>query len=79
MCRDPLPDAEAALVVELDDEADVDVRSVVADLGGDVERLRFSWRVRLPETAVADLCSVDGLARVETADTLSLGLDDHDE
>ncbi|RDI73128.1 hypothetical protein DWB78_12475 [Halopelagius longus] len=79
MCEDPMPDETASLVVELDEESDVTrsaVADAVSDVGGSVEdELRFgSLLVTLPEEGVERLCSMDGLARVETANTLGLGI-----
>jgi hypothetical protein len=50
------------------------LEATVADLGGEVVAdLQFSAvHVRLPETAVADLCDCDGVERIETAETLRL-------
>lgn len=76
---DPVPDASVSLVVELGDGADeAAVRDAVEDLGGTVDRpLQFaSFQVTLPQQAVDEFCSLDGLARVETADTISLDVDD---
>ena len=81
LCEDPLPDESAALVVELADDADAEsLWRAVAELGGRVEaENRFSYTVSLPQSAVADLCDRDDLlTRVETANTISLGLDDPD-
>ena len=81
LCEEPLPDESVTLVVELVDDAGVGAASLsraVAELGGRVEaENRFSYTVSLPQSAVADLCDRDDLlARVETANTISLGLDD---
>lgn len=78
MRDDPLSDEEASLVVEPDESMTADdLRAAVADVGGTVDaELEFDcYLVRLPETAVADLCAVEGLDRVETADTISLGVE----
>ena len=72
--RDDL-DAEgtAALLVETAADADVALADVVADLDGELVREgRFVTVVELPEPRVAALCAVEGLARVETTDTLGL-------
>lgn len=79
MREDPMPDETASLVVELDEDAGVarsDVEATVADVGGSVaDELRFgSLLVTLPEEGVETLCSTEGLARVETANTLGLGI-----
>ena len=79
LCEDPLPDESVTLVVELVDDADDEsLARVLSELGGRVEATnRFSHTVSLPQTAVADLCDRDDLlVRVETANTISLGLDD---
>ncbi|MFC6824375.1 hypothetical protein [Halopelagius fulvigenes] len=79
MCDDPMPGETASLVVEPDEDSDVDrsaIAAAVADVGGSVaDELRFgSFLVTLPEEGVEALCSMDGLARVETANTLGLGI-----
>ena len=82
LCEDPAPDESVRLVVELADDADDEsLTRVVSDLGGRVEaENRFSHTVSLPQAAVADLCERDDLLlRVETTNTLSLGLDDAGE
>lgn len=80
MCDDPMPDETASLVVEPDDDAGANraaIESTLEDVGGSIEEeLRFgSFLVTLPEASVETLCSRDGLARVETADTLGLGIE----
>lgn len=79
MREDPFEDESVTLVVEFDAEADSErtreaIEALAEEHGGEIERdLRFAdLAVSLPETAVADLCAVDGLARVETDRTLSL-------
>jgi hypothetical protein len=76
MCEDPMPDESVSLVVEPTDADRSAVEATLADVGGSFEReLRFgAFLVRLPEEGVRTLCSMDGLARVETADTLGLGI-----
>lgn len=83
---DPMADESVELVVTLADEVDdadesaagttgrEAFDSAVVDLGGEVVAdLQFSAvRVRLPERAVADLCALDGIDRIETTATLSL-------
>ena len=83
LCEDPHPDESVTLVVELADGADADegaesLSHAVTDLGGRVEsENRFSYTVSLPQSAVGDFCDRDDLlVRVETANTISLGLDD---
>jgi hypothetical protein len=81
--EEPLPDESITLVVELEADADPETfQERVTEIGGTVdEDLRFSWRVTVPQTALDDLLSVSGLERVETANTISLGLerDDREE
>lgn len=81
MCEDPIVGEPAALVVGLaDDAAEADLRTAVDDAGGRVEEeLSYGdYRVVVDEAAVDALCgALEGVAtRVETADTLSLGLDE---
>lgn len=75
--EDPIEGESVALVAELTDAADSDAFAAhVTALGGTAERLRFSWRVTLPQTGIDDLLAFEGLTRVETAETISLGLQD---
>jgi hypothetical protein len=81
---DPMADESVALVVTLADDPARDesadstdretLEATVAALGGEVVAdLQFSAvHVRLPEPAVADLCALDGIERIETAETLRL-------
>ena len=75
--EDPVVGESVSLVVELTDDEEDALTSAVDDLDGSVERdLGFSaYLVTLPETAVDDLCGLDGIARIETADTISLGVE----
>ncbi|MBC9987251.1 hypothetical protein E4P24_12875 [Haloferax sp. AS1] len=73
MRDDPLDDAVAALRVEpADDDARAALESRVESLGGSLEReLQFGGIVvSLAESAVSDLCELDGIERIETIDTL---------
>lgn len=77
--RDDPNEGTVSLVVELGADAGTDrLRDVVADAGGDVDRdLGFDcWQVSVPEAAVATLCDLDGVVRIETAATLERGVDD---
>lgn len=76
MREDPSDEA-ASLVVELDGDADR-LRTVVADADGSVDReLGFDcWLVTVPQRGIDDLCELDGVARIETAATLDVGVDD---
>jgi hypothetical protein len=78
--EDPLPGESIGLVVELEDEADpVAFEERVTEFGGTVdERLRFSWRVSVPQENLDDLLSASDLERVETANTIALGLERDD-
>ena len=69
-----------SLVVELGSADSETLRATVAELSGSVEReLQFdSLLIELPQSAVAELCAFDGLARIETANTLSM-IDVQDE
>ena len=78
MREDPIAREEAALVVELADGADrAAFEDAVAALDGTVERdLRFATAlVRLPQPAVDDLCALDGIARIETANAIGVAGD----
>ncbi|ELK45460.1 hypothetical protein G3A49_16535 [Haloferax volcanii] len=72
MRDDPLDDEVAALRVEPDDDARAALESRVESLGGSLEReLQFGGIVvSLAESAVSDLCELDGIERIETVDTL---------
>lgn len=66
------------LVVRVGDEADPGrVASALREAGGEsVEERGFgALLVRVPQPAVADVCDLDGLESVETADTLAMDLD----
>jgi len=74
MREDPIPDETVRLVVELADTEFDTFASTVETLSGSIEReLRFdSLLIELPQSAVDDLCDCSGLARIETANTLSV-------
>lgn len=77
--RDDPSEEPVSLVVELDADAEVEpLREVVADAGGRVDRdLGFDcWLVTVPEMGIEAVCALDGAVRVETAETLALGVDD---
>jgi hypothetical protein len=78
--EDPLPGESIGLVVELEDGADpVAFEERVTEVGGTVdERLRFSWRVTVPQEHLDDLLAASDLERIETANTISLGLERDD-
>lgn len=84
MCRDPLPATEATLLV-VPDDTEGEIETAIERVGGSIEaHLEFdAIRVRIPETQVTKLCSLDGIERVETAAVVSLtdsdeSLDSHD-
>lgn len=70
---DPRDGETVSLVVELDEAAPETFLSTVETLSGSLTReLRFdSYLIELPQPAVAELCTLDGLTRIETANTLS--------
>lgn len=78
MREEPLAGEEVGLVVELD-AGPGRLRETVEALGGSVEEeLGYDcWHVTVPETAVDDLCDLPGVERIETAETISLGLDEN--
>ena len=73
---DPDPDESVGLVVDPADGATEAVVDAVRALDGRVEkRLQFgSLWVVLPEVAVASLTERDDVGRIETTNTLGLGL-----
>jgi hypothetical protein len=74
----PVPRAPVELAVEPGEDATVDLESIVSALDGTVSRRgRFTTVVRLPVENVAAFVDRTGeeLERIETADTLGLGLD----
>lgn len=79
MREEPFEGESVTLVVEFDADGDTQatreaIEALADEHGGAIEcDLRFAdLAVSLPETAVADLCALDGLARIETDRTLSL-------
>jgi hypothetical protein len=79
MCEDPIAEETTVLVVEpADDDRSHDALAAAIEVvGGTVEeRLQYGdMRVRIPEQRVADLCSLSGIASVETADVLGFAGD----
>lgn len=74
MRDDPIAGETVTLVIELSEEGSTDdIRRVVVDAGGSVEReLAFAdLAVSVPEKAVATLCDQPGIARIETDETIS--------
>ncbi|WP_363464262.1 hypothetical protein [Halogeometricum borinquense] len=78
MRKQPFEDETATLVVELDEAEQSDLDAALDAADGSLEReLQLgSLLVTMPETSVDGFCSMEGLARVETADTLGLAIDD---
>jgi len=79
---DPIQGESITLVVTLADDADRDrveerIEAVVAAAGGELAgELGFGTvGVTVPQTAVADLCSVDGIDAIETDATTLITLD----
>jgi len=74
MRDDPIPDETVRLVVEQSNAERDTFASTVDELSGSIEReLRFeSYLIEIPQSAVEDLCELSGLARIETANTLSI-------
>ena len=71
---DPTPDDSVSLVVELDSLSPASLESHADDCDGTVEReLGFDAHlVTLPELQVDTFCEVDGVVRIETADTIGI-------
>lgn len=71
---DPVPGESIDLVVTRDGEASAALGDAISALGGTVVAdLQFdALHVQVPQTAVADLCGLDGIERIETAETLRL-------
>lgn len=80
--EDPTEGETVALAVTAADDADTDALvEALTEAGGTVEeRLRFgTLRVTVPEPRVADVCALDGIASVETANTLGITGEDDGE
>ncbi len=76
MRDDPIPDESATLLLRLTEEATTGtIADHVTDLGGEVDsELAFeTLRVVVPETAVVDICELDGLDAIETDATIQIG------
>jgi hypothetical protein len=75
---DPVEGEPIDLVVRLADDADPDdVTAALRDLGGEgvEDRGLGALVVTVPQQAVADVCNLEGLASVETTNTLAFDLD----
>jgi hypothetical protein len=75
--EDPIEGEEVTLLVTAVDDAAVgDLADRLADLGTVEDRLPFGTvRVTVPQPAVDAVCDLQGIDRVETANTLSLDPD----
>ena len=75
---DPVDGESVTLLLETDETTDVDsLADAVTDRGVTVEReLPFeTLAVRVPHERVADVCDLDGVATVETDQTLETAAD----
>lgn len=78
MCREPLPETEAVLVLEPEPDYPIEsLEQAITTVGGTVEcHLQHgAIRVSLPEERVTDLCSLDGIDAVETDAVVGIGGD----
>lgn len=78
MLDHPVADEAVTLVLGLaDDGATGDVAEQVSECGGRVNRhLEFqSLAVSIEQDDIAELCEIDGVDSIETANTLSMTLD----
>jgi len=79
MCEDPIEGQEAVLVVEpADDQRTPEtLTAAIRVVGGTVEASLSdgAMQVRIPEERVADLCSLAGIASVETAGVVGIAGD----
>jgi hypothetical protein len=74
LCENPTPGATVTLVVGVDGETDeTTLRERLPETEG-VEPLPYdSFRVTVPESAVADICAITGVTRVETTNVVGTG------
>jgi len=72
--EEPADGEHVELVVEQRDIATDTLTATVEELSGTVEaELQFDcYLIDIPETAVGDLYELDGIVRIETAETLSV-------
>jgi hypothetical protein len=80
--EDPIADEDVTLVLDVADAETADaaaldrVAAAVRELGTVDERLQFgSLEVTVPQDRLDDVCSLDGIASIETAQTRSMGGD----
>ncbi len=71
---EPREGESVTLVVRAEHEDGIDdLADRLADLGTVEDRLRFATvKATVPQTAVADVCDLDGIETIETANTLTL-------
>jgi hypothetical protein len=74
---DPVAGESVTLLVEADGDTETDtVAGAVADLGTVEAELAFdTLRVTVPHERVDAVCELDGVAVVQTDDTLTMGAD----
>jgi len=80
--EDPIEDEPVRLVLETDEGVDLDAIAAAAeDAGATVEReLQFDdLEVSVAQERVADVCDIDGLAAVQTADAIGTHADEAEE
>ena len=79
MRQDPDSGESVTLVVtaaDEDDDAAATLADRLADVGTVEDRLRFgAVKVTVPQAAVADVCDLDGIQSIETANTLAMDAD----
>jgi hypothetical protein len=75
--ENPVAGESVTLLVEVGEDTDTDaLADTVADLGTVEAELEFdTLRVTVPHERVGAVCGLDGVAVVQTDDTLSMGAD----
>jgi hypothetical protein len=75
--EDPVAEESVTLLVEADEGTDTDaLADATADLGTVEAELEFdTLRVTVPHERVGAVCELDGVAVVQTDDTLTMGAD----
>jgi len=79
---DPIADESVSLVLEPDDDTDTDAVARAAETAGATvsRHLQFGdLEVTIPQEQVGDLCDIDGLAAVQTADAIAIHPDEAEE
>ena len=75
LCEAPTAGETVTLVVGFDPET-TDRDTLTAELSADATVVALPYdtlRVTVPQPAVADVCELDGVVRVETANVIDLG------